>query len=254
MVFHTFGDSKKKAVLLLHGMLTPWTIWEEMIAYFSKDSYVIVPELDAHTLEEESRFESVEKEAEILREYLLENTGGKLFLLCGLSLGGRISAVLAGLPDIHVENMVLDGAPLLQVPGFMISFMKSNYKSIIRRSRIRDEKVLESAKRSFLPEKRLPDYLVIADHISQESVEKIIDSAFNSFHFRKYDDCRILFMHGTKGNESLSEKAAVKMKAVNPEMQIACYKGYAHAQLLCFEPEKWVGEVKTWIKSEKMVP
>ncbi len=55
-------------------------------------------------------------------------------------------------------------------------------------------------------------------------------------------------MHGTKGNESVSKKAALKMKNVNPQTEIMCFDGYAHAQLASFEPEKWVETVKSWVR------
>ena len=55
-------------------------------------------------------------------------------------------------------------------------------------------------------------------------------------------------MHGTKGNESVSKKAAIKMKEVNPQTQIRCYRGYAHARLLSFEQTKWIEEVKGFLE------
>ena len=53
MIFHTFGDDHNPAILLIHGVLTPWQIWEDAIRQFSKESCVIVPALDAHTIMEE---------------------------------------------------------------------------------------------------------------------------------------------------------------------------------------------------------
>ena len=29
MIFHTFGDNHNLAILLIHGVLTPWQIWED---------------------------------------------------------------------------------------------------------------------------------------------------------------------------------------------------------------------------------
>jgi len=97
MIFHTFGNNENKAVMLIHGMLTPWQIWEDAVSVLSKDYFVIVPELDAHTEDKPSRFISVEKEAEQLKEYLIKNHNGELYALCGLSMGGRIAATLAGM-------------------------------------------------------------------------------------------------------------------------------------------------------------
>ena len=71
MNFHTFGDVSKKPVLLIHGMLNPWQLWEEAAEHFAKEYYVVVPELDAHTEEETSTFISVEEEAGRIRDYLI---------------------------------------------------------------------------------------------------------------------------------------------------------------------------------------
>lgn len=251
MVFHTFGNNTNPAVVLIHGMLTPWQIWNEAIEYFQKDYFVIVPELDAHTEETKSAFQTVEKEAEMIKEYLTEAVGGKVHLLCGLSMGGRIAAVISGLEDIQIDYLVLDGAPLCSMPGILKWIMKSNYNSIIRKSKQRDPKVMESCKKVFLPEVHLENYLKLADNMEEESIRNMIDSVFNHFEYKKISsDCRILFMHGTKGNESVSGKAAIRMKEVNPQTEIRCYKGYAHAYLACFEPQKWVEEVAKWLKTE----
>lgn len=251
MIFHTFGDKSGKVVLLIHGMLTPWQIWNEAIERLGKEYFVIVPELDAHTEEEASSFVSLEEEAEKIRDYLVNATGGKAFLVSGLSMGGRIAVVLAEYENISIDNLVLDGAPLCRMPGLLKKIMKNNYISIIRKSKKRDSKVMENFKKYFLPEKYLNDFLKIADNMDEESICKIIDSVFGEYEFTKLNSTsRILFMHGTKGNESVSGKAAVRMKSVNPQTEIRCYKGYAHAQLACFEPQKWIGEVVKWLRTD----
>lgn len=251
MIFHTFGNSSDKAVVFIHGMLTPWQIWDEAIKYFQKDYFVIVPELDGHTEEMKSSFESVEQEAKLIKDYLIDTIGGKIFMLCGLSMGGRIAATLSGFTDVQIDNLVLDGAPLCSMPRPLKWIMKSNYNSIIRKSKQRDLKVMESFKKVFLPERHLENYLRIADNIEEDSICNMIDSIFDNYEYKRIkSSCRILFMHGTKGNESVSRKAAIRLKEVNPQTDIICYKGYAHAYLACFEPQKWIGEVSKWLEME----
>ena len=253
MIFHTFGIESTKIIILIHGMLTPWQIWQPAIDHFSKNYYVIVPELDAHTEESASQFVSIENEAEQIKDYLQKHCNRKIFAICGLSMGGRIAAVLASASGITPEYLVLDGAPLLPVPGILKNIMKNSYLNIIRKSKERNPKVLDSFKRSFLPEKHLENYLKIADNIDEQSVINMIESVFCKFDFKKYDDtCKILFMHGTKGNESVSKKAAIKVKNINPQTEIRCYSGYAHAQLACFEEEKWINEVCDFINDSDL--
>ena len=110
---------------------------------------------------------------------------------------------------------------------------------------------MENFKKDFLPERFLEDFLRLAEYMDELSIKNILGSVFSAFEFRRYDDsCKILFMHGTKGNELVSKKCAVKMKEVNPQTNIRCYNGYAHAQLLSFEQSKWIDEVKDFLENQ----
>ena len=209
---------------------------------------MIVPELDAHTQHEVSRFQSVEDEADKIIEYIKENLGGNVYMLCGLSMGGRIAATIAKDRSLIIERLVLDGAPLKKMPQIAVSFMKSSYKSIIKKSKARDKKIIESCKKDFLPGDKITDFLAVADNMEDASIDNILESVFSDFEFVKYNsNIKILFMHGTKGNESVSMKCADMMKKVNPQTVIKSYKGYAHARLACFEQPKWIKEVESWM-------
>ena len=250
MIFHTYGNKENKAVVLIHGMLTPWQIWNYASKRFSKDYYVIVPELDAHTEVTPTVFHSVEEEASKIAEYIKQELNGKVFLLAGLSMGGRIAATLAKSEDLSIENLVLDGAPLAKVNVVLKAIMKSNYKTIVMKSKLHDAKILEQAKKDFLPENMIPYYIKIAENMIMVSVNNIIDSVFSRFDYPKYKSgMKILFMHGTKGNESLSAKCAVRMKGINPQTEIRSFEGLAHAELACFKPEQWYEEVRSFISA-----
>ena len=248
MKFHEFGDKNNRSMILVHGMMNPWQIWEDAAGYFSKEYYVIIPELDAHTEEETSSFISVEDEAEKIRKYVITNLGGKINVLCGLSMGGRIAAHLAGMPEITVDTLVLDGAPLQKLPGLAKAMIKNSYRMVINKSKNRDSKILERAKKEFLPERYIEAYLKVADHMDEASIPVIIDSVFQPFEYKVYDgNMRILFMHGTKGNEKVSMKAAKRMKEINSQTEIRCFQGYAHAQLASFEIDRWISEVSDFL-------
>jgi pimeloyl-ACP methyl ester carboxylesterase len=88
MNFHTFGNKEGSAVILIHGMLTPWQIWNKAAEEFSGTHYVIVPELDGHTENEKSTVISIEDEAQKICGYIKRELGGEVFLLAGLSMGG----------------------------------------------------------------------------------------------------------------------------------------------------------------------
>ena len=248
MVFHTYGNKENKAVVLIHGMITPYQIWNKTIEEFADSHYVIVPELDGHTEDETSEFKSVEDEARKIAEYLTKELNGEVYLLAGISMGGRIVSEVAKNTGLRIENLVIDGAPLMKVNGIFKSIMRNNYKAILKKSKARDPKVKVSFEKNFLPGEYWNEFLKIADNMSIETVDNIIDSLFRPFEFIKYpDDMKILFMHGTKGNESVSKKGALKMKELNPKMEIRSFDGLAHAELLCFKQEQWNRELREFL-------
>ena len=143
---------------------------------------------------------------------------------------------------------MLDGAPLGKQNPLMRAVTKSFYKSIIMKSKKHDAKTLEKAKKDFLPEDMLPYYIKIAENMIMVSVDNIIDSVFSEFDMPKYrSGMRILFMHGTKGNETAVHKCALKMKDLNPQTEIRIFEGLAHAELACFKSEQWANDVEGFI-------
>ena len=184
-----------------------------------------------------------------LEEYIQNELNGEVYLLAGLSMGGRIASELAKSKALRIENLVIDGAPLMKVNSLFKGIMKNNYKTILIKSKARDPKTKAAFGKNFLPEEYWENFLKIADNMNGQSVDNIIDSVFTQFEFVKYPEgMKILFMHGTKGNESVSKKGALKMKELNPKMEIRCFDGLAHAELACFKPHQWIREVREFAK------
>ncbi len=250
MNFHTFGEYEegRKVMMLLHGVFMPWQIWEDTAAYFSEKYYVVVPELDGHTQEEVSTFQSVEDEALQIKEYAKENLGGRIDILCGLAMGGRIAATLAGMPKMRVDYLILDGVQLQKVPALLMGVMRMNYRNVHKGSKNRDEKVLKTCAKEFLPDRYLGNYLQMIDIMEEKSVNNIAESVFREFYYQAYSQqMKILYIHGTKGNESVSKKCAQKMKESNPQTEIRCLEGYGQCQMAIFEGPKWIQEVESFI-------
>ena len=181
MVFHAYGNKENKAVVLIHGMLTPYQIWNRVAQEFAGSNYVIVPELDAHTEDETSAFISVEDEARKITDYITKELNGEVYLLAGISLGGRIASEIAKNQNLKIDNLVIDGAPLMKVNGLFKGIMRNNYKTILSKSKARDPKVKASFERDFLPGEYWEPFLNIADRMDKQSVDNIIGSAFAPF-------------------------------------------------------------------------
>lgn len=254
MQIHKFLDGSKPVMVLIHGVLTPWQIWTPQITAFKERYNIYAVALSAHTEENASEFVSLSAEINDIIEYFRENNIHTIDVLCGISFGGKISFEIWKSGRLDIRSLVMDGAPLLSCPKFAVNIMVNNYKNIIRKSKARDAKVIESFKKSFLPEKYLGSYLKIADIMTENSVENIINSAFSESITAGADDrTKILFIHGTKGNEVISKKSAKLVKSRYPSStEIVCFKGDTHCYKMIYEPQKWIETVQEFLESVSM--
>lgn len=251
MLVHEFVDENKPIMVFVHGVLTPWQVWTPQIASFSEYYNIYVIALNAHTEEMASEFVSVLAEAEEIVQYFMAKNIDTIDVLCGISLGGKIAHEIWRGGKLNIHNLIMDGAPLVACPKFAIKIMIKNYKDIIHKSKVRDAKVIENFKKYFLPEKYLDSYLKIADLITDKSIENIVNSAFAGGKIEGVNNqSRILFIHGTTGNEVLSKKAAKLMKKYYPMTEVVCFKGDAHCYKAIYQPEKWISVVKDFLQDK----
>lgn len=247
MKIHEFGTANESVMVLIHGVLTPWQIWEPQIEAFQDTYHIFTVALSAHTEEEASEFVSLDAEVSEIIQGLIAQNITSIDVLCGLSLGGVISHEIWKTGTLPINHLVLDGAPLLPFPLGSGKIMTNNYLNIIHKSKKRDPKVLASFKKNFLPEKYLSSYLKIADFMTDTSMTNIIKAADTGNLCTTVDNkSKILYIHGTKGNEIISKKVAKLMKKAYPETKVVCFKGDAHCYKAIYEPETWVEIVKTF--------
>lgn len=251
MRIHLYGVPEHPKMLLIHGVLTPWQIWEPQIQYYKERYYVLVVELDGHTQDKASRFVSMELEAEKIEKYCEDREIKEFSVVCGLSMGGSIAQILWKNEKLKIDHLIMDGAPLIPAGRIAAAMMTRSYLKIVHKSQKRDPKTLESFKKDFLPEKYLESYLDLVDLISDTSVENIVHSVCQTeLSIAVENNTRILYLHGTKANETLSQKSAKILKEFYPEAEILCFVGDPHCYKAVFEPETWIGVVEEFLAND----
>lgn len=250
MKMHLYGSSEKPKMLLIHGILTPWQIWEPQVQYFKDRYQVYVVELDGHTQDKASRFVSVEAEAEKIEKYCEDREIDAFDVVCGLSMGGVIAYTLWKNQKLKMRYLIMDGASLIPAGRMVAAIMTRAYSKIVHKSQKRDPKTLESFKKDFLPEKYLEPYLALVDLISDTSIENIVHSVCqNELRIDIENDTKILYIHGTKANEALSQKSAKVLKEFYPETEILCFPGDVHGYKAVFEPDTWITAVEDFLNT-----
>lgn len=252
MKFHTFGSDKNPPVILIHGTLTPWQIWERQIEHFKKNYYVVIPALDAHEEEISTEFLSLDQQAQQIEDYIIDNLKLEPFAVCGISMGGAIASVMWRNGIVGIKNLVMDSAPIMPMGKLAAKVMTGNYIKIISNSKKRDPKTLENFKKHFLPEKYLDSFLKIADNMTETSIRNMLNSVCENELCLgiPHGETNILYMHGTKGTEFFQMKCAAYLKKHYPETKVICFRKAGHCEAAIYKPEKWLEVVDNFLNTE----
>ena len=242
MIFHTFGDVSKPKMLLIHGVLCPWQMWDDVVQHYLEKYYIIVPELDGHTQNISTQFKSVEDEAAGIEKYLSLCGISELDTVCGFSMGGRIAAMLWKNGNVKIKNLVLDGAPLVPAGGFVSRVVVNFYIDIVQKCKQCDPKTIENSKKNFLPERYTEPFLRLIDKMEGDSINNVCHSVLGGDFPTNLstEGMRILYMYGTKSNEMLSKKSAKLIRKHYRIVKLVKCKGMMHAELLCFHTPEWL--------------
>jgi len=253
MNFHVYSKSDAPKIILIHGTLTPWQVWDEQIKYFRNKYHVTVVVLDAHEEDKQSEFISIEQQASAIEKYCLENYNGEVFAVCGISMGGAIAAILWRNGIIKIHNLVMDSAPIIPMGSVPAKIMTKNYISIIRKSKKRDTKTLNNFKKNFLPEKYLDSFLKIADNMTETSIRNMISSVCKSELCKGLprEETRILYMHGTRGTELFQMRCAALLKKCYPKTQVIGFRKMGHCEAAIYKPKIWLEVVNNFLEDKK---
>ena len=89
MKYVEYGKENKDVVIWLHGGGLSWWNYREAAERLQLKYHVILPVLDGHA-DSDRDFTTIEANAEEIIAFIDEQSGGSVFLMGGLSLGGQI--------------------------------------------------------------------------------------------------------------------------------------------------------------------
>ena len=252
MNFHVYSKSGAPKIILIHGTLTPWQMWDEQIKHMRNKYHLTVVALDAHEEEKHSEFLSIEQQAMGIEKYCLEIYGGEVFAVIGVSMGGAIASIIWRNGIVKVHKLVMDSAPIMPMGKLPAKIMTGNYLSIIRKSKKRDPRTLKNFSRHFLPERHLDSFLKIADNMSEASVRNMINSVCKCelCNGIPHGNTAILYIHGTKGTELFQMKCGAHLKKNYPEAKVICFRKTGHCEAAIYKPLKWLEVVEKFLQED----
>ncbi len=168
MIFQEYGDPGKPVVFLIHGGgLSNW-MWKPQIDALQQQYYIITPILDGHGEENQVIYDSISRSAGQIIAYINENFGGKVFAICGLSVGAQITAEILSRVNGIAKKAVMESA--LVIPSKIMAAMTKptlNLSFFLVKKRWFAKL---QAKQMYLPDSMFEDYFCDSAGMSKESM------------------------------------------------------------------------------------
>ncbi|AWI04590.1 alpha/beta fold hydrolase [Clostridium drakei] len=174
MIFKEFGNKNKPVIIFLHGGGLSWWSLKSQIEVLKKDYFVVTPIIDGHGDDWNNTFISIRKSAELVIDYIEDNCNGKVFAICGFSIGAQIVVEIISKECDITENAVIESAlvyPIKMITKLTIPMYNLCYGLIKKRWYAKlQAKVLN------VPEELFEDYYKDSSRMTKESLINITKS------------------------------------------------------------------------------
>jgi pimeloyl-ACP methyl ester carboxylesterase len=255
MEYVEFGKNNKDVLMLLHGNLMSWRQFKECIPFLEGRYHVVAVSFDGFDDTGKTTYSGAEKVAGKLAEYIKENFDGHISTVFAESLGCGPAVCLKANKAITVDNIVLSGAECMDLGILNALFLK-----------IMPQKQYKMATDIKNGTFRMPGYLkkitgrtdealkkwsdAIPANITLESVVETWKVGLNMYRIvdkmEVQKDANVACWYGEK--EMNMKRAIKKLSRVYPKLQVNCFKGYGHGEIID-NPERLSNELIKFLKT-----
>lgn len=128
MKYFEYGKDNKELVVILHGGGVSYQGAEPTVQTVARKYHVILAAYDGfNPSEPETEFVSVQSEAKRLGDYIVENYGGHIDILYGISYGGRVLMGVLADKRLTIATTIADGISLKDYPNIKSKVGKDIY-------------------------------------------------------------------------------------------------------------------------------
>ena len=235
MNFKTFGKEGAPVLMLIPGLGVSYEIFLPLVGLLKDRFRIVAVEVDGFTIGVNTEFTSIDDQARQVKEYINAHHSGSICCAYGLSLGGKILSRVLERNEITIEHSILDAAPLLPLPKWLVSPLRylqaGNVWSCYHWTRL-----WRWVFHSHYFDVLLDECRKVFPYGGTKAVLDGYKSVYTN-RLESIPEIEIHFWYGTK--EAFVAKAQVKhLKSLCPNAEIKIFKNMNHGQLLIDRPEE----------------
>lgn len=248
MNYLTYGNKKNKSLLFIHGLASTAQLCFEPLLPYLQDYYIVLCELDGHCDSEPDDMLSLKNSIDDIENYIQEEMNGKVYGLCGFSMGATMVVELIARGNITVERVLLDAAIIIEMGLMALPFQ---WAFIIGTNRIRHGK---SIPRFLLNKMMGKDNNSVIEMMYPHISKKTIQNACRYiYHYKIPEKLRkfsnpVLFWRGSE--EPIPAKGEKKLKEYLPQMVSEVFECMGHGQFLHEHSRAYAEKLKTFLQEK----
>lgn len=168
MITKEYGDKSNPVLVLIHGGgLSDW-MWQPQIDALQNDYHIMTVVLDGHGEAYETPFDSIEASAQQIIASIDQNFGGKVFAICGLSIGAQITVEILSRQKSITEKAIIESAmviPMKHMTGITKCMVSLSYPLAKMRWFAKIQ-----AKQMYIPDSMFEHYFTDSSKMTKQSL------------------------------------------------------------------------------------
>lgn len=243
MKFYEFGKKELPHIMLIHG--AGWSYWLYLQqARLLQDKYhIILPVIDGHGEESSVPYTSTEGVADKLIAYIDKHSGGKLFALSGVSMGGQIATeVLSKRKDI-ARKAIIESAVLIPQPKLLKTscFIYKFFGKMLCSKSFQKWSLKMLPKRYTLPEEIKELFKRDLSSVKPETLIQIFKTYYTYKIKESLKQCEAdtIYWYGGAEPKCVAESGEL-FKSYVKKCKLIEFDGYNHAEISTYRPKEWI--------------
>lgn len=239
MIFKEFGNRSMPVIIFLHGGGLSWWSWKPQIEVLQKKYYIVTPIIDGQGDAFDTNFISIKKSGEQVIKYIKDNYNGKVFAICGLSIGAQITVEILSREKDITDNAVIESAlvyPMKLASALAVPIYNMCYGLTKKRWFAKLQ-----AKTLNVPDDLFETYYEESSKITKESLINITKSNGN-YPMPKTlcnTKAKVLILVGEKELSIMKKSASLLHETINGSF-LKIIKKSGHGEISLIYPEKYL--------------
>ena len=238
MQYEEYGLHHNNTILFLHGGgLASWNYIEE-VKQLQDRYHIVIPVLDGHSGSDQ-KFTSIEDNANRILEYIDKNCSGKVFMICGLSLGGQILVEMLSKRNDICKYAIIESALVLPMKT-TFALIEPTFSMCY--PLIRQKWFAKAQFRSLHIQKSFFDnYYRDSVAITKENMIAFLKANSNYELKEGIRGCQAKVLVAVGSRESrIMQKSARLLHEMIPHSRLETLSGYYHGELSLNHPKQYV--------------